>query len=229
MKPRIILLHGALGSKETLNRLSDQLSEQFNVYSFDFIGHGNQTENKPFQVPDLVEQLHQEVQQFKNEEVLIFGFSMGGYIALQYAIQHQSSIAGIITLGTKLTWSSEIAQAEIKQLNPDKIELKVPKFAQYLDGLHNDWKKIVLNTSEMMLALGKQHAFSLHELNSIIIPVAIILGDKDNMVSESESKIAVSHLPNGRFHSLDNTPHPIEQVEIKRISDSIIQFSNLCF
>ena len=68
----------------------------------------------------------------------IFGYSMGGYVALWLARFYPDRVGKIFTLGTKLKWNDEEAEKEIKMLNPEKVELKVPAFAQQLAERHGE-------------------------------------------------------------------------------------------
>ena len=40
MTQKLLLLHGALGSKEQFTALNEQLSSEFEVHTLDFEGHG---------------------------------------------------------------------------------------------------------------------------------------------------------------------------------------------
>jgi pimeloyl-ACP methyl ester carboxylesterase len=51
---------------------------------------------------------------------------MGGYVALKTAVLHPGRIEAIVTLGTKFHWDPENASNEVRMLNPEKIEEKVP-------------------------------------------------------------------------------------------------------
>ena len=113
MKP-IILLHGAIGAKDQLEPLAKELSGNgFQTYSFNFSGHGQ----SPFQNQFSISQFSNELLEFVVKTHLIrpaiFGYSMGGYVALYLASQKPDGLGKIITLGTKFVWSPEIAVKEI--------------------------------------------------------------------------------------------------------------------
>ena len=73
----------------------------------------------------------------------------------------------------------------------------------------------------MMIDLGNSPTLTKENLSQIHIPVTILLGGKDNMVTQNESKEAASYLPNGQFKILPEQPHPIEGVDIKLIIESL--------
>ena len=99
------------------------------------------------QLDDLVQQV--------GELVHLFGYSMGGFIALLSAANGNKKIHSITTLGTKMKWSPRIAENEVKQLNPELIEEKVPAFAKSLEERHGDhWKDLMRRTADYMVLLG---------------------------------------------------------------------------
>lgn len=222
----IILLHGAIGAKDQLEPLSNELKQNGNnVYTLSFSGHGQ----IPFQNNFGIEQFALELEHFIKENHLekptVFGYSMGGYVALYLAHQQPTLLGNIITLGTKFEWSPEIAKKEIKMLDSKTIFEKVPKFAEALKTKHgNDWETLLQKTAEMMLGLGNNNVLSLDKISTIENKVMIGLADKDIMVSLEETTMVYKQLKNGSMYMLPNTKHPIESVNVKLVSNMIKAF-----
>ena len=212
----IILLHGAIGAKDQLEPLASELKEQgYNVHTLSFSGHGQ----TPFQTNFGIEQFTLELEQFIKESNLdkptVFGYSMGGYVALYLAKQQPTLLGSIITLGTKFEWSPEISAKETKMLDSKTIIEKVPKFAEALQKRHgNDWELLLQKTAEMMINLGNKNALSLTDILSIENKVLIGLADKDNMVTLEETTAVYKQLKNGAMYMLPNAKHPIETVNV---------------
>jgi len=148
-------------------------------------------------------------------EVFVFGYSMGGYVALTAAARYPNRFKQILTLGSKFKWSPEIAAGEIKLLNPEKIAEKVPHFAQRLTELHQpqDWKTVMRKTADMMLEMGDGKRTTDEEFAKVQIPVQVGIGDKDNMVSIEETKHVANLLGNGELKIIEGVPHPIEMIK----------------
>lgn len=222
----IILLHGAIGAKDQLEPLSNELKQiGFNVYTFSFSGHGQ----TPFQINFRIEQFALELEQFVKANNLkkptVFGYSMGGYVALCLAHKQTGLLGNIITLGTKFEWTPEISQKEIKMLDSKTIIEKVPKFAEALKSRHgNDWELLLQKTAEMMLSLGNKNALSLNDFTTIENKVLIGLADKDNMVTLEETTGVYKQLKNGAMYMLPNTKHPIETVNCVLLAKVIESF-----
>lgn len=213
----IILLHGAIGAKDQLEPLAAELKQQgYNVFTLSFSGHGQ----TPFASNFGIEQFALELEQFIKinnlDKPTVFGYSMGGYVALYLAQRNPNILGNIITLGTKFEWSPEIAQKEVKMLDSKTIIEKVPKFAEALQKRHGqDWELLLQKTAEMMLSLGNKNALTLNDFTTIENKVLIGLADKDTMVSLEETTAVYKQLKNGAMFMLPNTKHPIESVNVR--------------
>lgn len=219
------MLHGALGSAEQLFPLRDLLEPHFDVLVYTFSNHGKKALHQhPFTIESLAHELSGFLREQITEPIPVFGYSMGGYVALWLAKHEAELFSNIVTLGTKFNWNEEVAKYETQFLNPTKIEEKVPAFAQHLQQLHGiNWKTLVENTAAMMHQLGKNH-LSHHDLTCIKQEVLVSVGDSDNMVTKEESKNAALAMPNGKFRLLENTLHPIEKVNKQMMCDLICGF-----
>lgn len=222
MKEKLLLLHGALGSAKQFDPVIDNLSDTFDVYTLDFDGHGGKKPNKDFSIELFSENVIDFLEVNSIQKVNIFGYSMGGYVALQAALKIPNKISKITTLGTKFDWTPDSAAKEIKMLNPIKIEEKVPQFAEKLKHEHHpqDWKIVMQKTAKMMKQMGNGARLSDSDFKNINVPVTIGIGSLDKMVSFEESKYAASLLPNSKLIVLNNIEHPIEKFP----TDQLINF-----
>ena len=227
MKSNLLILHGALGSSVQFEPLAEILEEEFRVIFFNFIGHaGKPIQDEPFSIKLFAEEVKSLIEKSRISPCDIFGYSMGGYAAL-YAAKHYPGIIGkIFTLGTKFDWNEETSAREVKMLNPTKLEEKVPAFARILEQRHapEDWKLVMSKTAEMMINLGKQNELTYDELGSITNEVTVAVGDRDNMVSISETESAFKSLTNGRMIVMPGTEHPIEKVAPERLLNELTNF-----
>ncbi|MEO6904286.1 MAG: alpha/beta hydrolase [Bacteroidia bacterium] len=225
----LLLLHGAIGSKKQLATLEQHLKNHFKVHTLNFNGHGE----LPFTEIYSIEQFSNDVLNYLNEnniaQISIFGYSMGGYVALYFAKHFPERVNKIITLATKFLWTTAIAEKEIKLLNVSKITEKLPAFAESLRKLHqpNDWEVVLQKTASMMLLLGANNCLHLTDYKKIITPNLIMIGDKDSMVSLEESMEVYRHLKNANLAVLSNTIHPIEKVNTERLALEIKLFLNI--
>ncbi|WP_242926201.1 alpha/beta fold hydrolase [Pontibacter vulgaris] len=223
----LILLHGALGSAATLAPLKNELEANYRIYTLDFSGHGGKPlPESPFAMPLFAQNILQLMEQEQLERAHIFGYSMGGYAALYFALQYPERVKSIFTLATKFAWSAEAAEKEGKMLNPEKIQEKVPHFAQTLAQRHapQRWQDVMLKTAEMMRHLGDSPALTASLLAQIQVPVLVAVGDRDNMVTPEETIWTYRQLANASLLVLPDTRHPLEAVSPGILAQTIRQF-----
>lgn len=216
----ILLLHGALGASAQLGPLKATLETRgFDVYDLNFSGHGGEPFAEKFGIETFALEVRNFILANKLKDLTIFGYSMGGYVALWLAYKHPALVNRIVTLGTKFDWSPDSAAREILKMNPEKIEQKIPAFARLLKTRHdpNDWKVLMQKTAEMMRQLGDAPLLTEEILSKINCPTTIALGDADDMADRAYSEKIAQRLKNGRFILLPETPHPIERVRVERI------------
>jgi esterase len=157
--------------------------------------------------------------------VHLFGYSMGGYVALHLAATRPDLVASVVTLGTKLAWSPEVAERELRQIDPVKIRSKVPRFAEVLEQRHADaggWEQVLARTGALMTAVGGAPAISDEMLARITAPVRLMVGDRDSVVTVEETLGAARRLQRGDLCVLPNTPHPLEQVRLPLVASLIV-------
>lgn len=233
MKKKLLILHGALGSQEQFDILESKLTDEFEVYKFNFTGHGGgDIPPQSFSIDVFSKDLIEFLKKQNFQDINIFGYSMGGYVALYTVINSNSLINNcikkIFTLGTKFNWNPETSRKEASMLNPEDIESKIPKFSETLKKRHTEenWKSVLNKTAEMMINLGNNPEIKTEDLSKINIPVLITVGDKDNMVTIDESSTVAGKINGLEFKVLENTFHPIEKVDIEMLSNEIKNFIN---
>lgn len=223
----LILLHGAIGSELQFDSIKAELANDFNVYTFNFPGHGGlEIPIDGFSISGFAESIIDFLNANKLEKVSILGYSMGGYVGMYLAKNFPERVEKLITLATKFHWDEATSNNEIRMLDPEKIETKIPAFASELKKRHQpvDWKEVLHATGRFLIAMGKSNPLKSDDYLKINTPILILLGDRDKMVTLEETVNVYKLLPNAQFGVLPNTPHPIEQVNITMLSTFVKKF-----
>jgi esterase/lipase len=221
----LVLLHGALGSDANLTQIAQLLSTDYTVYPFCFSGHGNKAFSNNFGIEQFSEELQQFISENKLEQPTVFGFSMGGYVALKLEAKLPGTFEKIITLGTKFDWTIESSEKEASLLNPSVLEEKVPAYANYLKQLHGDsWIQLVERTAQMMLEIGQHPPLSSTDLKKITCSVVCGRGENDKMVRDDETIEIVNQLVNGTYEEVPKWIHPIERLDADELAKWIKTF-----
>ncbi|HMK05299.1 MAG TPA: alpha/beta hydrolase [Ferruginibacter sp.] len=225
--PQLLLLHGAIGSKDQLKDLENILSSSYKVHSINFKGHGGSAFTAdPFSIRSFAEEVITFLRSSNIDQINIFGYSMGGYVAMYLAKHYPGKINKVITLATKFSWNRAIAEKEIKMLNAEKIEGKIPSFAAALKERHlpQNWKLVLEKTIDLLTAMGENNPLQAEDYLTIHQPVLLMLGDRDKMVTLEETLAVYKGLPNAQLSIIPNTSHPVEVANTARLAFEISSF-----
>lgn len=102
----LILIHGNSSCKEAFFRQIPELRKHYRVVSFDLPGHGvspNGNSHTAYSIGAFADIVHELAARLSLGTPLIFGWSMGGYIALEYAARGYPvkglAISGTVPIG----------------------------------------------------------------------------------------------------------------------------------
>jgi pimeloyl-ACP methyl ester carboxylesterase len=226
----LLFLHGALGDRHTVNALRPSLEAHGiqHVHALDFEGHGERAaRERPFRLEHFAENVVEWLDAHPDAEPMdVFGYSMGGYVALLVAASHPTRIRSVFTLGTKLHWSPEGAADAIRQLDPERIAAKVPAYAALLSARHSavGWETVLRGTADALAALGAAPLLTPSVLAQVTCPVRLTLGDRDTTVPLDELREALGVLPRGSAEVFPDTPHPLERAPADRLARALAEF-----
>ena len=98
--PPLVLLHGAYASVHAWEPWVDELGDEFRLISFDLPGFGltGAVPGGDYSRANMSRTLDQIMRLMKLERAIIVGHSMGGSVALQYALDHPQKIRGLILI-----------------------------------------------------------------------------------------------------------------------------------
>lgn len=222
---KLILIHGAIGGADQLIPLKELLKNDFEVHMLEFEGHGKHSSIlEPYSLENFDHQLTEALNKV-GEPAHIFGYSMGGFVALLNAAEGNRNVLSVTTLGTKLKWSEDIAEKESKHLNPRVIREKVPKFAEALEKRHGEhWEDVLKRTADFMHDLGELKPIQKDLMSQMKVPVQLCLADQDNMVSVEETHQVHEWIANSKLEIIPESKHPIEQVDLMILANAIKSF-----
>lgn len=196
---KLILIHGSGGCKEVWQFQTQHFK---NAIALNLPGHPDG--NLCASIAEYSAWLHSYIQQQGFENVILVGHSMGGAIALQYAIDYPENLKGIITIGggarlrshpdtlkmlekalTEPALAAQFSDATYTLIDPSLVEVLRTRDQQNTPvALLND-----LN------ACGKFDVMD--SLDKISSPLLAIVGDKDVMTPPKYSAFLANKVQNG--------------------------------
>jgi pimeloyl-ACP methyl ester carboxylesterase len=98
----LIILHGLFGQSDNWNTLGKQFSEQgFEVYLVDLRNHGNSPHSDLWNyqiMSDDIFELITDLGLLQNKHIILLGHSMGGKVAMKFAIQYREVLDKLIVV-----------------------------------------------------------------------------------------------------------------------------------
>ncbi|MEW6996151.1 alpha/beta fold hydrolase [Colwelliaceae bacterium BS250] len=92
----VLLIHGLFGSLENLNMLARALENQYQVISIDVRNHGKSFQHPSMDYNDLANDVVHLLKSLNIDKLAILGHSMGGKIAMQFALNHPKMVTKLI-------------------------------------------------------------------------------------------------------------------------------------
>jgi 3-oxoadipate enol-lactonase len=165
-----------------------------------------------------------------NQPIVLCGLSMGGYIALQFALNHADQLRGLVLCNTRAAADSpevaanreRIAAQVLAEGNATLTESMLPRlFASTMFQQQPDviaaTQTVMLGTdrravAQAQLAMAQRPDVTM-DLQRIAVPELSIAGEHDPISTAAEMAAWTAEFPHGRFVRLSDAGHmtPVEQ------------------
>lgn len=101
--PYLLMLHGFMGDRRVFDHLVDELCEICNPITVDLLGHGQSskpTDPQRYHEDKQIKDIVNLTQKLNISPLFLYGYSMGGRLALKTAVQYPGLFQGFIFEGT---------------------------------------------------------------------------------------------------------------------------------
>lgn len=226
----LLLLHGAFGWATTF----PALAKGRKVIAVELQGHGHTADiDRPLSFAQMADDTAAMLNKLKIEKADIFGYSMGGSVALALAIRHPSLVGKVAINGSAFGKMEDAYEPEaFKQFKSLPADFAPEILKGPYDKVAPDpkqWPVLVAKIKKMELEF---QGFAREDLARIKSPVLITLGDHDGMRPEHavemfrlipDSQLAV--FPGGDHFLLWTSPDTL-LVPVAAFLDSTVTKAN---
>ena len=101
-KQDIIILHGLFGVSDNWVGFARQFSKYSRVIIPDIRNHGQSPHSDSFEQDDLVQDLYNVIKETKSQSPILLGHSLGGRIAMRFALLYPELISNLIVVDMSL-------------------------------------------------------------------------------------------------------------------------------
>jgi pimeloyl-ACP methyl ester carboxylesterase len=237
----VVFLHAGVCDKRMwLKQMSVVAVEGWQAVAYDRRGYGEtESADEPF---SHVEDLEAVLKALDIHAAVFVGCSMGGGLAIDFALRHPGQVLGLVLLGTSVggaPWSATEAEAQIEAAEEDAFErgdidmLNRVQAHEWLDGpraqngrvsgavreLFLDMNRIAL--SKPRLEQEERAPEAWHRVGEIGAPVMLLVGDEDFSALIDRHEHLSEEMPNAFAAVLEGVAH-IPSIEAPDLVNSML-------
>ena len=208
----LILLHGNGEDNSYFVHQISHFSQNYRVIAIDTRGHGKSPRGaQPFAIKQFAEDLKHCLYALHIAKTTLLGFSDGGNIAMEFALQYPERVEKLILNGANLFPSG----VKPRYQWPIVVGYHIAKrFVNKSEKARHNAELLGLMVNEPNIATS--------DLAKLTMPVLVIAGTKD-MIKESHTKLIYKSLPNAQL-SIIGGDHFIANKNPKAFNAAVERF-----
>jgi pimeloyl-ACP methyl ester carboxylesterase len=219
----LVLVHGFMGNMRTWAPVLPALSAQRQVVTYDHRGHGdspNTGDAAGYTFDQLVADFAALLDALGLQRFHLLGHSMGGVVAMRYALDHADRVASLIPMDTAAVASGgdnegfmrmgvELARTQGMQALFDTIGAALPdapELAEMRDSLRHD---LLAMDPLAFVAFGEEllaYPSFLDRLADLDLPATVLVGENDTGLRDAAALMAAT-LPQATLSVIENAGH----------------------
>jgi pimeloyl-ACP methyl ester carboxylesterase len=234
----VILFHGMDASSSMWFPNVGALSKDYRVYGIDFpLEAGKSVASQNRLSNNQIVQFYNEVfTHFKMKNINLMGASRGGWMAANLAIQQRNRVKKLVLLSPAQTFRG--MKQPLKVLTAVKLKIKPNRkrlarffdtFSLYPDKIDDAYKEqfyLANKYGDSKPRYIKMLKFSKKELNSLQIPVLVLVGDHDIVNDEKTLVRAQQLIPKAQTMLIRNAGHFLSIDQSAIVNARIVDFLN---
>lgn len=229
----ILLLHGSMSSTSQWYGY-DELLHPHHASSIDLPGHGDRV-TTPFMLSDALRTIDEAVERLhaiSDDGTILVGHSLGGYIALKYAAEYPTELAGLVLIGASANPTGPLSVgykgfAKLTEIIPhaplkmtrDRVVAvlgipseKLPDDVSY-EALPQAWRAVMEHCPPSLM-LGIQ------------CPILLLNGQYDQMRVNEKQYLALN--PLARLEIIACATHLAPITHPEEVAERILRFVRTC-
>jgi pimeloyl-ACP methyl ester carboxylesterase len=219
----LVLIHAFPVDQTLWQKQITGLKQYFKIITLDLWGFGQSqpVDRQAVTMDDYAQEVSELLTYLQIDRAIIGGESMGGYIALAYLANYPSHVAGLILADTQAIADSEEVKVKREQAAQDIlangpakfIEAFIPKaLSKNADSALKQWLQTTMaRQAPSAYAAALRGMAQRLDLSAIlansVIPILIISGDEDAVISPTQSQAMHSLAKNSRLLVLKQAGH----------------------
>jgi 4,5:9,10-diseco-3-hydroxy-5,9,17-trioxoandrosta-1(10),2-diene-4-oate hydrolase len=233
----LVIVHGGGGGVNAWVNSLELLAEHYTVFAPDLPGFGNsQSIDDSFSIPAYVDFLERFTGALGLEKFCLLGHSLGGGIALRYALDFPEKIERLV-LVSSLFLGKEIALWARYLSSPSVFRylgeagLTIFKGLSWVAGslcnscrLSPPFTRVQIAVGKSIMSLKGQTMVLADQLAGLVMPTLLVWGARDGIVPAKHAYAAAGVIPDCRVHVFENCGHHVHNHKTREFSDLLVSF-----
>lgn len=220
-RPSVLVLHGAAGS--TLSEtapLMRRLEPSFHLVGVDLSGHGASAlpSDPPLSLDLFAEDARTALNALDLSTAHVFGFSLGGGVALRLAQKWPERVRRLAVFQTNVSWTDAQAARMKRRLDLDALRDRSPDQADRLESLHDAPDRLTHQLRAFVETLPDESGALAKSLSEISSPTLIGTVDQDPLFGIEASTALHERLPNARLAILPGEHHTLTEAPLSLLA-----------
>ncbi len=219
----LVLIHAFPTDKKLWEAQEAELKNHFRVISLDLLGFGEaeKVSGQAITMRDYADEVKKLLDQLHIQNAIIGGESMGGYVTLAFLAQYPHYIQGVILADTQAIDDSAEAKAKREATAQDVLSHgptnfiqgfmskalsphATPETKQFLQTIAEAQSANAIASALRGMALRQDLS---HVLADSSLPVLIITGEQDTLISPQQSQAMHALAKNSKLVIIENADH----------------------
>lgn len=234
--PLVVIHGGGDGARAWLGNMAE-LAENYTIYVPDLPGFGHsQTMEGDYYIPEFVQFVDAFSQSLGLKSFHLMGHSLGGGIALSYALKFPHKITKLVLvssmcLGREIALWVRFLSTRVLRRPIGKVAIAILKGVKWVADLLlvpfefvHPFNRASIHLGGRVTTIREQTTVLVHRLSEIMVPTLIIWGAKDPILPARQAYAAAQLIPDCQVKVFEDCGHSVYRQKIPEFSRLLTGF-----
>jgi pimeloyl-ACP methyl ester carboxylesterase len=243
--PPIIFLHGLFGMGDNMRTAARLMEDQYQCILVDLRNHGRSPHDQEMNFDVMAGDIQELMDDLQLESAILLGHSLGGKVAMQYAIHHQGKVKKLIVVDIAPKShppNHDDVIGAIESIRPEQLESRADAEESFVLKLGNDQSTIqflMKNLSRVpaggfewkanMPVIIASYAHLMADIDAgetFLKPALFVRGENSDYITDEDMTLIKELFVNSYLTTIPNAGHWVHADQPVHFTQQILEFLN---